>query len=73
MYWNTLIVLGIYLSLQLIMGILTLIFTDQPGSRKTDVGIRGGNNVDRRSAINPFETFNTFKKHELSCARILPK
>ena len=40
MYWDTLIVLGIYLSLQLIMGILTLIFTDQPGSRKTDVGIR---------------------------------
>jgi len=45
MYWNTLIVQGIYLSLQLIMGILTLIFTDQPGSRKTDVGTRGGNNV----------------------------
>lgn len=42
MYWDTLIVLAIYLSLQLIMGILALIFTDQPGSRKTDVGTRGG-------------------------------
>jgi hypothetical protein len=31
MYWNTLIVLGIYLSLQLILGILSLIFTDQLG------------------------------------------
>jgi hypothetical protein len=45
MYWDTLIVLGIYLALQLILGILTLIFTDQPGSRKTDLGTRGGNNV----------------------------
>jgi hypothetical protein len=45
MYWNTLIVLGIYMSLQLLMGILTLIFTDQPGSRKTDVGTPGGDNV----------------------------
>jgi hypothetical protein len=45
MCWNTLIVLGIYLSLQLILGILSLIFTDQPDSCKTDVGIRGGNNV----------------------------
>jgi hypothetical protein len=45
MYWDTLIVLGIYLALQLILGILTLIFTDQPGSRKTDVGARDVNNV----------------------------
>ena len=45
MYWDTLIVLAIYLSLQLIMGILALIFTDQPGSRKTDVDARGGNDV----------------------------
>jgi hypothetical protein len=45
MYWDTLIVLGIYLALQLILGILTLIFTDQLGSRKTDLGTRGGNNV----------------------------
>ena len=45
MYWDTLIVLGIYLLLQMILGILSLIFTDQPGSFKTDVGIRGGNNV----------------------------
>lgn len=45
MYWDTLIVLSMYLSLQVILGILTLIFTDQPGSRKTDVGTRGGNNV----------------------------
>ena len=45
MYWDTLIVLGIYLSLQVILGILTLVFTDQPGSPKTDVGTRGGNNV----------------------------
>jgi hypothetical protein len=45
MFWDTLIVLGIYLSLQVLLGILTLIFTDQPGSRKTDVGTRGGNNV----------------------------
>ena len=44
MYWDTLIVVGIYLSLQFILGILSLIFTDQPGSRKTDVGTRGGNN-----------------------------
>jgi hypothetical protein len=40
MYWVTLIVLGIYLSLQLILSILTLIFTDQPGSCKTCVGTR---------------------------------
>ncbi len=45
MYWDTLIVLGIYLSLQLILGILSLIFTDQPGSRKTVDITRGGNNV----------------------------
>ena len=45
MFWDTLIVLGIYLSLQVMLGILTLIFTDQPGSRKTDVGARVGNNV----------------------------
>jgi hypothetical protein len=42
MYWDTLIVLGIYISLQLILGILCLFFTDQSGSRKTDVVIRGG-------------------------------
>jgi len=51
-YWNTLIVLGIYISLQLIMGILALIFTDQPGSRKTDVGTRGGKNVSHISHVN---------------------
>ena len=45
MCWDTLIVLSIYLSLQVIVGILILIFTDQPGSRKTDVGTRGGDNV----------------------------
>jgi hypothetical protein len=42
---NTLIVLGVYLSLQVMLGILILIFTDQPGSRKTEAGARGGNNV----------------------------
>jgi hypothetical protein len=45
MYWDTLIVLGIYLSLQLTLGIISMIFTDLPGSRKTDVGTQGGNNV----------------------------
>jgi hypothetical protein len=30
MYWDTLIVLGIYLLLQMILGILSLIFTDHP-------------------------------------------
>lgn len=45
MFWDTLIVLCIYLSLQVMLGIFILIFTDQPGSRKTDVGTRGGNNV----------------------------
>jgi hypothetical protein len=45
MYWDTLIVLGIYLSLQMILGILSLILTNQSDSRKTDVGTRGGNNV----------------------------
>jgi len=45
MCWETLIVLSIYLSLQVILGILILIFTGQPGSRKTDVDARGGNDV----------------------------
>ena len=45
MYWDTLIVLSIYLSLQVVLGMLILIFTGQPRSRKTDVGTRGGNNV----------------------------
>jgi hypothetical protein len=45
MYWYTLIILGIYLSLQMLLGILSLILTDQPGSRKTDAGSRGGNHV----------------------------
>jgi polyisoprenoid-binding protein YceI len=52
MYWNTLIVLGVYLSLQLIMGILALNFTDQPGSRKTDAGTRGGNKVSHMGHVN---------------------
>lgn len=45
MYWDTLIVCGIYFSLQMLLGILSLTLTDQPGSSKTDEGTRGGNNV----------------------------
>jgi hypothetical protein len=34
MYWDTLTALGVYISLQMILGILYLIIRDQPGSRK---------------------------------------
>jgi hypothetical protein len=42
MYWDTLTVLAVYLLLQMALGIISLILTDQPGSRKTDAGTRGG-------------------------------
>ena len=34
MYWGTLAALGVYLSLQMILGILYLILGNQPGTRK---------------------------------------
>jgi hypothetical protein len=45
MYWDTLTVLAVYLLLQMALGVLSLILTDQPGSRKTDASTRDGNNV----------------------------
>jgi hypothetical protein len=45
MYWDTLTVLAVFLLLQMALGILSLILTDQPGSNRTDTGTQGGNNV----------------------------
>jgi hypothetical protein len=45
MYWDTLTVLAVYLLLQMALGILSLILTDQPGSNRIDAGTQDGNNV----------------------------
>jgi len=45
MYWETLTVLAVYLLLQMVLGILSLILTNPPGSRKTDAGTRDRNYV----------------------------
>jgi hypothetical protein len=42
MCWDTLTVLGVYLLLQMALGIISLTLTDQPGSSKSDAGARGG-------------------------------
>ena len=45
MFWDTLTVLAVYLVLQMVLGILYLMFTNQSGSSETDAGTRGGNSV----------------------------
>jgi hypothetical protein len=34
MYWDTLTALGVYLSLQMLLGVVYLILRDQPGSHQ---------------------------------------
>lgn len=45
MFWDTLTVLAVYLLLQMALGIIFLILTDQPGSSQSDAGTRNGKYV----------------------------
>jgi hypothetical protein len=45
MFRDTLTVLAVYLLLQMALGIISLILTDQPGSSKSDAGTRDGKYV----------------------------
>ena len=45
MFWVTLTVLAVYLLLQTVLGIVSLVFSNRHGSSRTDAGTRAGNDV----------------------------